>query len=158
MAVFEGMLIAKGLKFALVASRFNDFITSRLVDGAIDCLTRHGADRNDIDVYWCPGGFELPQLAGPVAASGRYDAVVCLGAIIQGDTPHFQYIASEAAKGIARIGMESGVPVTFGVITVDTLEQAIERAGTRHGNKGEEAARSAIELANVLKQANLKKT
>ena len=149
---FEGSLIAKGLKFALVVGRFNDFITSKLLDGALDVLRRHGAKEGDCDVYWVPGSFEIPLVAQQVARSGRYDAVVCLGAVIRGDTPHFQYIASEVTKGIAQVSLATGVPVALGVITPDTLEQAIERAGAKAGNKGADAALSAVEMVNLLKQ------
>jgi len=150
--VIEGKLTADGLKVAIVASRFNHFITDRLEEGAKDALARHGADEKDVDVIRVPGAFELPLVAAKVAKSGRYDAVICLGAVVRGSTPHFDYVASEAAKGIAMAGMESGVPVIFGVLTTDTLEQAIERAGTKGGNKGWNAAVSAIEMANLLKQ------
>jgi 6,7-dimethyl-8-ribityllumazine synthase len=149
---FEGSFLAKGLKFALVVSRFNEFISSKLLDGALDALRRHGAKDADLDVYWTPGAFEIPLLAQQAARSGRYDAVVCLGAVIRGDTPHFQYIAAEVTKGIAQVSLATGVPVAYGVITPDTLEQAIERAGTKAGNKGADAALSAIEMANLLKQ------
>lgn len=150
--VVEGTLIAKGLKVALVVSRFNDFITSKLLDGALDALRRHGASAEDQDVYWVPGSFEIPLVAQRVAQTGRYDAVVCLGAVIRGDTPHFQYIASEVTKGIAQVMLQTGVPIGYGVITPDTLEQAIERAGTKAGNKGAQAALSAVEMVNLLKQ------
>ncbi len=150
--VIEGKLTAKGLKVALVCSRFNHFITDRLEEGAKDALARHEADEKDVDVIRVPGAFELPMVAARAAKSGKYDAVICLGAVVRGSTPHFDYVASEAAKGIAMAGMESGVPVIFGVLTTDTLEQAIERAGTKGGNKGWNAAMSAIEMANLLKQ------
>ncbi len=150
--VIEGKLTAKGLKVALIVSRFNHFITDRLEEGAKDALARHEADDGDIDVIRVPGAFELPLVAARAAKSGRYDAVICLGAVVRGSTPHFDYVASEAAKGIAMAGMDSGVPVIFGVLTTDTLEQAIERAGTKGGNKGWNAAMSAIEMANLLKQ------
>jgi len=148
--VKKGELNAKGRKFALVVSRFNEFITGKLLDGAIDCLTRHGAADDDIDVVWVPGAFEIPVLARRVAGSGRYDGVVCLGAVIRGQTPHFDYVASEVSKGVAHVALESGVPVTFGVLTTDTIEQAIERAGTKAGNKGADAALAAIELADLM--------
>ena len=148
----EGSLIATGLKFALVVSRFNDFISSRLLEGALDALRRHGARDEDCDVYWVPGSFEIPLVTQRLARSGRYDAVVCLGAVIRGETSHFQYIASEVTKGIAQVALATGVPVAYGVITPDTLEQAIERAGTKAGNKGAQAALSAVEMVNLLKQ------
>jgi 6,7-dimethyl-8-ribityllumazine synthase len=148
---FEGMLLGKGLKFGLVVSRFNEFISNKLLDGARDALVRHGVDDGDIDVAWTPGSFEIPLAAMKMASSKRYDAVICLGAVIRGGTPHFDYIAAELGKGIARIAMDSGLPVIHGVIIADTLEQAIERAGTKMGNKGFTAATSAIEMANLLK-------
>ncbi len=148
----EGKLDAKGLKTALIASRFNDFITSRLVDGAVDCLLRHGAVESDITVIRVPGSFEIPLAAQKAAASGSYDAVVCLGALIRGQTPHFDFIASEAAKGIAHVSLTAGLPVTFGVITADTLDQAVDRAGAKSGNKGFEAALGAIEMVNLMKK------
>ena len=149
--IIEGKIIAKGMKFGIVASRFNDFISGRLIEGAIDALTRAGADEKDLQIVRVPGAFELPLAAKKMAKSGRYDAVVCLGAVIRGATPHFEYIAAEVCKGIAVVGLETEVPVAFGVITADTLEQAIERAGVKHGNKGAEAATSAIEMANLFK-------
>ncbi len=148
---FEGKLNAEGLRFALVASRFNDFFTDKLVEGAIDCLVRHGATEDKISVSLVPGSFEIPYVASRMARSGNYDAVICLGAVIRGDTPHFDYIAAEVSKGIARLGMDTDVPVIFGVITADTLEQAIERAGTKAGNKGWDAALTAIEMVNLYK-------
>jgi len=148
---FEGKLNAEGLRFALVASRFNDFFTDKLVEGAIDCLVRHGAVDDKITVSLVPGSFEIPYVASRMARSGNYDAVICLGAVIRGDTPHFDYIAAEVSKGIARLGMDTDVPVIFGVITADTLEQAIERAGTKAGNKGWDAALTAIEMVNLYK-------
>lgn len=149
---FEGDLIAKGRRFVIVASRFNDFITKRLLDGAKDSLIRHGAREADIEIVWVPGSFEIPLIANKMAKSKRYDAVISLGAIIRGATPHFEYVASEVAKGVARVSLDTGVPVAFGVITADTIEQAIERAGTKEGNKGAQAALSAIELANLNKK------
>ena len=146
----EGNLNAQGKKYVLAASRFNEFITNKLVEGAIDCLTRHGAVAADISVVWVPGAFELPLIAEKLANSKKYDAVVCLGAVIKGETPHFDYVANEAAKGIAQVSMSSGKPVIFGVITADSLEQAIERAGTKAGNKGWDAALSAIEMSDLL--------
>lgn len=150
--IIEGKLTAKGLKVALIVSRFNHFITDRLEEGAKDALARHDVSTDDVDVIRVPGAFELPLVAARAAKSGRYDAVICLGAVVRGSTPHFDYVASEAAKGIAMAGLDSGVPVIFGVLTTDTLEQAIERAGTKGGNKGWNAALSAIEMANLLKQ------
>jgi 6,7-dimethyl-8-ribityllumazine synthase len=147
----EGKLNAEGLKFGIVVSRFNDFFTDKLVEGAVDCMVRHGADEQKITVTHVPGSFEIPYVASRMARSGNYDAVVCLGAVIRGDTPHFDYIASEVSKGIARLGMETDVPVIFGVITADTLEQAIERAGTKAGNKGWDAALTAIEMVNLYR-------
>ncbi|MFH0769570.1 MAG: 6,7-dimethyl-8-ribityllumazine synthase [Chloroflexota bacterium] len=149
--LFEGVLLGKGLKFSMVVSRFNEFITKKLLDGAQDALLRHGVSENDIDIVWVPGAFEIPLVAKKLAESKRYDAVICLGAVIRGATPHFEYIAAEVAKGIAKVGLDAGLPVSFGVITADTLEQAIERAGTKDGNKGFDAAVSAIEMANLLR-------
>ncbi len=148
---FEGMLLGEGLKFGLVISRFNDFVTRKLLEGAQDTLIRHGVTEADIDVAWVPGSFEIPLAAKKLAQSKRYDAVICLGAVIRGGTPHFDYIAAEVSKGVANVCLETGLPVIFGVITADTLEQAIERAGTKMGNKGAEAAEHAIEMANLLK-------
>lgn len=147
--VLEGKMSAKGLSFGIVISRFNEFITSKLLDGCMDVLKRHDADEKNIDVAWVPGSFEVPFVANKLASSKKYDAVICLGAVIKGDTPHFDYIASEMTKGIATAGIKSGVPVIFGVITTDNLEQAIERAGTKAGNKGADAAMTAIEMANL---------
>jgi len=148
---FEGMLLGKGLKFGLVVPRFNDFIGRRLLEGAQDALLRHGVSEEDIEIAWVPGSFEIPLIAKKLAQTKRYDAVICLGAVIRGGTPHFDYIAAEVTKGIANVGLETGLPVIYGVITTDTLEQAIERAGTKVGNKGFEAAMSAIEMANLVK-------
>ncbi len=148
--IIEANLLAEGRKFALVAGRFNDFITDRLVSGAIDALTRSGADENDITVVKVPGAFEIPLVAKTLAFSKKYDAVICLGAVIRGSTPHFDYVAAEVSKGIAMVGLESGVPVIFGVLTTDTIEQAVERAGTKAGNKGWSAAVAAIEMANLM--------
>ncbi|MFH0826481.1 MAG: 6,7-dimethyl-8-ribityllumazine synthase [Candidatus Omnitrophota bacterium] len=150
--IVEGALIAKGKKFGIVASRFNDFVTKELVAGCIDTLIRHGAADNDITVIWVPGAFEIPGVAQRVARGKSYDALICLGTIIRGATPHFDYIASEVAKGVAKVSQESGNPVIFGVITADTIEQAIERAGTKDGNKGRDAAVSAIEMVNLFSQ------
>jgi 6,7-dimethyl-8-ribityllumazine synthase len=149
--LFEGALLGKGLKFGLVVARFNEFITKKLLDGAQDALHRHGVNPADIDIAWVPGSFEIPLVAKKLAQTNKYDAIICLGAVIRGATPHFEYVAAEVAKGIARVGLETGLPVTFGVITADTLEQAIERAGTKAGNKGFDAATDAIEMANLLK-------
>ena len=149
MKIYEGQLVARNYRFALVVSRFNEFISSQLLDGAVDCLKRHEADEEKIEIIWVPGAFEIPHIAQKAAQSGRYDAVICLGAVIRGGTPHFEYIASEVAKGVAKAALDSGVPAIFGVITSDTLEQAIERAGTKAGNKGWAAALSAIEMADL---------
>lgn len=149
---YEGMLLGKDLKFGVVVSRFNEFISNKLLGGAEDGLTRHGVAAEDIEVAWVPGAFEIPLVAKKMAASGRYSAVICLGTVIRGSTPHFDYIAAEVSKGIAHVALESGLPVVFGVITTDNLEQAIERAGTKMGNKGFDAAVTAIEMANLLKQ------
>ena len=148
---FEGVLLGKGLKFGVVVSRFNEFITKKLLDGAQDALLRHGVNEEDIDIAWVPGSFEIPLVAKKLAQTKRYDAVICLGAVVRGATPHFEYIAAEVTKGIAKVGLETGLPVSYGVITADTLEQAIERAGTKAGNKGFDAAVDAIEMANLLK-------
>lgn len=147
---FEGRLVADGLKFGIVISRFNEFITGKLLEGAKDALIRHGAGEENISVAWVPGTFEIPLAAKKMAASKKYDAVICLGALIRGATPHFDYIAAEASKGIAQVGLETGVPCIFGVITTESIEQAIERAGTKSGNKGFAAAEAAIEMANLL--------
>lgn len=152
MKILEGDLQAKGLKFAIVVSRFNDFITSKLLDGAKDALLRHGAKEEDIDVAKVPGSFEIPLVAKKIAAKGTYNAVICLGTVIRGATPHFDYVAAEVSKGIASASMETGVPIAFGVITSDTIEQAVERAGTKSGNKGFDAAITAIEMAQLLKK------
>lgn len=148
----EGNLIAKGKKFGIIASRFNDFITKELVSGCLDTLIRHGANNEDLSITWVPGAFEVPLLAQKLAKSKSYDALVCLGTVIRGSTPHFDYIASEVAKGIAKVSLDTGLPVIFGIITADTIEQAVERAGTKEGNKGRDAALSAIEMANLLAQ------
>ncbi|MDM8000810.1 MAG: 6,7-dimethyl-8-ribityllumazine synthase [Dehalococcoidia bacterium] len=149
--VYQGALLAQGLKFALVVSRFNEFISSRLLDGALDALLRHGAREEDIEIAWTPGSFEIPLIAQKMAETKKYNAVICLGAIIRGGTPHFDYVANEASKGIAKVSLDTGVPVIFGIITADTLEQAIERAGTKEGNMGAKAAVGGIEMANLLK-------
>jgi len=148
----SGQLEAKGKRFAIVVSRFNDFITAKLLDGAVDVLQRHGCDEQAITCVRVPGAFEIPFVALKLAESQEYDAIICLGCVIRGQTAHFEYVAAEAAKGIAQIGLETGIPTTFGVITADTLEQAIERAGSKAGNKGADAAMSAIELVNLILQ------
>ena len=148
---FEGVLLGKGLKFGLVVSRFNEFITKKLLEGAHDALLRHGVNQEDIEIAWVPGSFEIPLVAKKLAQTKRYDAVICLAAVVRGGTPHFEYIAAEVSKGIANVGLETGLPVIYGVITADTLEQAIERAGTKMGNKGFDGAVTAIEMANLLK-------
>lgn len=149
--VLEGNLIAEGLKFGVVVSRFNEFFTKKLLEGAEDTLIRHGARLEDIEVAWVPGSFEIPLAAKLMSQSGRFDAVICLGAVIRGQTPHFEYVSSEVAKGIAQVSLQTEVPTIFGIITTDTLEQAIERSGTKAGNKGSEAALTAIEMANLKK-------
>jgi len=148
---FEGALLGQGLKLGVVVSRFNEFITQKLLDGTRDALLRHGVKEVDIDVAWVPGSFEIPLVASQMAATKQYQAIICLGAVIRGATPHFDYIAAEVTKGIAKIGLDTGVPVSYGIITADTLEQAIERAGTKSGNKGFDAAVNAIEMANLIK-------
>ncbi|HKJ69997.1 MAG TPA: 6,7-dimethyl-8-ribityllumazine synthase [bacterium] len=147
--VHEGRLTAEGKRVGLVAARFNEMISSRLIAGAEDCFVRHGGNSDDIHLYWVPGAFEIPYMAKKAAQSGQYDAILCLGAVIRGATPHFDYIASEAAKGVAQVGLESEIPVIFGILTTDTLEQALERAGTKAGNKGWDAALAAIEMINL---------
>ena len=154
--IVQGFLNAQGKSFAIVISRFNEFISQKLLDGALDCLIRHGGDEKKINVYWVPGSFEIPLIAQKLGTSGKYDAVICLGSIIRGDTPHFEYITSEVAKGIAQVSLQSGIPVIFGVITSDTIEQAIERAGTKSGNKGWNAALSAIEMVDLVKNIAIK--
>lgn len=153
----EGNLSAKGLRFALIVSRFNDFISERLLEGATDTLQRSGADESALDVVRVPGSFEMPVAAKALAGKGVYDAIICLGCVIRGATPHFDYVAGEAAKGISKVSLDSGCPISFGVITADNLEQAIERAGTKSGNKGRDAALTAIEMANLLKTIGKKK-
>jgi 6,7-dimethyl-8-ribityllumazine synthase len=152
MKVIEGELQAKGVRFGIIVSRFNDFITSKLLDGALDALRRHGADEKDIEVVKVPGSFEIPLVAKKLAATGTYSAVICLGTVIRGATPHFEYVSAEVSKGIASASMETGVPIAFGIITSDTIEQAVERAGTKSGNKGWDAAITAIEMAQVMKK------
>jgi 6,7-dimethyl-8-ribityllumazine synthase len=153
MAVYEGQLTAPtGAKFAILVSRFNEFITSKLLGGAIDALTRHGVEEGDIDIVWAPGSFEIPLLARKLASGDQYDAVICLGAVIRGGTDHYQYVAGEVTKGIAQVSLESNKPVIFGVLTCDTVEQAVDRAGTKSGNKGAEAAMAALEMVNLIRQ------
>lgn len=152
MKTFEGNLIAEGLKFGIVVGRFNEFIGGKLVSGALDALKRHGAKDENVEMCWVPGAFEIPLAAKRMAKSKKYDAVICLGAVIKGSTPHFDYVSSEVSKGIAHVSLDTEVPVIFGVLTTDTIEQAIERAGTKAGNKGYDAAVTAIEMANLLKQ------
>jgi len=150
--IIEAKLDASGKKYGIIVARFNDFITDRLTGGAIDVLVRHGADDSDIEIIKVPGAFEIPLIAKKIAQQNKYDAVICLGSVIRGATPHFEYVSSEAAKGIAMVSLETGVPVVFGVLTTDTIEQAIERAGSKAGNKGAEAAMSAIEMVNLVKE------
>lgn len=147
----EGKLIAVGLKFGIIVGRFNEFISGKLLNGAVDALLRHGAEEKDIEVSWVPGAFEIPLVAQRMASSKKFDAIICAGAVIRGSTPHFDYVASEVSKGIAKVTLDTGIPVIFGVLTTDTIEQAIERAGTKAGNKGYDAAVTAIEMANLLK-------
>lgn len=151
MKVFEGNLVGKDLNIGIVAGRFNDFIVSKLVDGALDGLKRHGVNENDIELSLVPGAFEIPLIAKKMANSKKYDAIICLGAVIKGSTPHFDYVCAEVSKGVASVSLESEIPVIFGVLTTDSIEQAIERAGTKAGNKGYDAAVSAIEMANLLR-------
>lgn len=150
--IYEGDLIGTGLKIGIVVSRFNSFITTKLLDGALGALKQHGVNLDDVDIFWTPGSFEIPTTAKRLAESGRYDALICIGAVIRGATPHFDYVAGESAKGIAQVSFNTGLPVIYGVITTDTIEQAIERAGTKAGNKGAEAAVAAIEMANLYQQ------
>ncbi|REK59154.1 MAG: 6,7-dimethyl-8-ribityllumazine synthase [Thermobacillus sp.] len=149
--VYEGQLVSQGLKYGIVAGRFNEFIVSKLVSGALDALKRHGADDSEIEIAWVPGAFEIPLIAQKMAESGKYDAVITLGAVIRGSTPHFDYVCNEVSKGVAAISLKTGVPVIFGVLTTDTIEQAVERAGTKAGNKGWDAAVTAIEMANLTR-------
>lgn len=148
---YEGMLRGEALRFGLVVSRFNEFITSKLLEGCRDALSRHGVQAENTEVAWTPGAFEIPLVAKVMAQTGKYDAIICLGAVIRGGTPHFEYVAAEVSKGIAKVGLDLGMPITFGIITADTLEQAIERAGTKMGNAGFNAAMNAIEMVNLLK-------
>ncbi|GBG56163.1 6,7-dimethyl-8-ribityllumazine synthase [Sporomusaceae bacterium FL31] len=150
--VFEGQLVAEGLKFGIVVARFNEFITNKLLGGAIDALKRHGVSEDDIEIAWVPGAFEIPLVAQKMVTSKKYQAVICLGTVIRGSTPHFDYVCAEVTKGVAQVGMASGIPTIFGVLTTETIEQAIERSGTKAGNKGFDAAVSAIEMANLLNQ------
>ena len=152
MKTIEGNLIASNLKIGIVASRFNEFITGKLLGGAEDSFVRHGGNPDDLTLAWVPGAFEIPLIAQKMAQTKKYDAIVCLGAVIRGNTPHFDMVANESVKGIAHVGMESGIPVIYGVLTTDTIEQAIERAGTKAGNKGFDAMTAAIEMANLAKQ------
>jgi 6,7-dimethyl-8-ribityllumazine synthase len=147
--VFEGNIVGQGRRFTIVVSRFNEFVSLRLLEGAMDCFRRHGTKDDDITVVWVPGAFDIPSIAKKVGDAGNVDAVVCLGAVIRGDTPHFDYVSAEVAKGIAHAGMETGVPTVFGIVTADNLEQAIERAGAKAGNRGWDAALSAMELADL---------
>ncbi|OCL27923.1 6,7-dimethyl-8-ribityllumazine synthase [Orenia metallireducens] len=149
---YEGKLVGTGLKFGIIVGRFNEFISSRLLSGALDALQRHGVKEEDIEVAWVPGAFEVPLVAKRMANTNKYDAIICLGAVIRGATPHFDYVCAEASKGIAKVSLDSGLPVMFGIITTDTIEQAIERAGTKAGNKGWEAAVGALEMANLMNQ------
>lgn len=148
--VYEGYITGKGLKFGIVVARFNEFITNKLLSGALDTLRRHEADENNIDVAWVPGAFEIPIVAKKMAASGKYDAVLCLGAVIRGSTTHYDYVCNEVSKGVAQVGLQTGVPTIFGVVTTENIEQAIERAGTKAGNKGSDAAMAAMEMASLL--------
>jgi 6,7-dimethyl-8-ribityllumazine synthase len=152
--VIEGELIGSGLSFGIVVSRFNEFITSKLLGAAVDTLRRHGVDEDNIEVIWCPGAYEIPFVAGKAAKSNKYDAVICLGAVIRGATSHYDLVAGECAKGVASVGIETGVPTIFGVVTTDSIEQAVERAGTKAGNKGADAAMAAIEMANLVRAMN----
>ncbi|MBO5514912.1 MAG: 6,7-dimethyl-8-ribityllumazine synthase [Schwartzia sp.] len=150
--IIEGNITAEGLRFAIVASRFNEFITSKLLEGALDMLRRHGAAEDAVDVAWVPGAFEIPLAAKKLAACGKYDAVICVGAVIRGATSHYDYVCSEVSKGVAQAGLSTGVPVIFGVVTTENIEQAVERAGTKAGNKGADGAMAAMEMANLLKK------
>ncbi|BAH06952.1 6,7-dimethyl-8-ribityllumazine synthase [Clostridium kluyveri] len=152
MKVYEGKLNAEGLKFGIVVGRFNEFIVSKLLSGALDCLKRHGAEEDNIDITWVPGAFEIPMISKKMAFSRKYDAVICLGAVIRGSTPHFDYVSSEVSKGVAHVSLESDIPVIFSVLTTDNIEQAIERAGTKSGNKGYDGAMAAIEMANLIRE------
>lgn len=155
MKVYEGSLVSQGMKVGIIAARFNEFIVSKLLGGAIDGLTRHDVKEDDIEVAWVPGAFEIPIVATKMAASGKYDAVICLGAVIRGSTSHYDYVCSEVSKGVAQAGLNTGVPVMFGVLTTDNIEQAIERAGTKAGNKGYDCALGAVEMVNLIKGMGL---
>ena len=152
MNTFEGKLVSEGIKVGIVAARFNEFITSKLLGGALDALTRENVKEDDVDVAWVPGAFEIPLIASKMSKSGKYDAIICLGAVIRGSTSHFDYVCAEVSKGIAQVSLNEGIPVMFGVLTTDTIEQAIERAGTKAGNKGFECGQGAIEMVNLIKQ------
>jgi 6,7-dimethyl-8-ribityllumazine synthase len=152
MRTYQGKLIGKGLRFAIVVSRFNEVVTQKLLEGALDCLIRHDVQEDDIDVLWTPGSFEIPVTAKKLASSGKYDAIICLGCLIRGDTPHFDFLSAEVTKGVAQVALEYSLPVAFGILTADTLEQAIERSGAKQGNKGFQAALSALEMANLFKE------
>ncbi len=152
MKTFEGKLVSEGIKVGIVAARFNEFITSKLLGGAVDALTRENVNEDDIDVAWVPGAFEIPLVASKMAKSGKYDAIICLGAVIRGSTSHYDYVCAEVSKGVAQVSLNEGLPVMFGVLTTDTIEQAIERAGTKAGNKGFECGQGAIEMVNVIRQ------
>jgi len=150
--VYEGKLLGEGLKFGIIVGRFNEFISTKLLSGALDALKRHGVKEDDVEIAWVPGAFEIPLIAKRMATSEKYDAIICLGAVIRGATPHFDYVCAEVSKGVSKVSLESELPVMFGVITTDTIEQAIERAGTKAGNKGWEAAVGALEMANLMKE------
>lgn len=152
MKIYEGKLVSKEIKIGIVATRFNEFITSKLLDGALDCLKRHGVDEETIDVAWVPGAFEIPLIASKMAGGGKYDAIICLGAVIRGNTSHYDYVCNEVTKGIASVSLSSGVPVMFGVLTTENIEQAIERAGTKAGNKGYDCAMGALEMVNLIRE------
>lgn len=154
MKVYEGNINGRGLKFAIVVARFNEFITSKLLGGALDALKRHETPEENISVAWVPGAFEIPLVAKKMASTGKYDAIICLGAVIRGATTHYDYVCNEVSKGVAQVGLQSGVPVIFGVVTTENIQQAVERAGTKSGNKGFDAAVSAMEMANLLKNLN----
>lgn len=158
MKTFEGKLVSKGIKVGIVASRFNEFITAKLIDGAMDALRRHDTDENDVQLFWVPGAFEIPLIASKLAKSGKYDAVICLGAVIRGSTGHYDYVCNEVSKGIAAVALETGVPVMFGVLTTENIEQAIERAGSKAGNKGYDCAVSAIEMVNLIREIGQHRT
>lgn len=152
MKIFEGKLVSKEIKVGIVAARFNEFITGKLLSGALDCLKRHDVSEDNIDVAWVPGAFEIPLIASKMAGSGKYDAVICIGAVIRGSTTHYDYVCSEVSKGIAHVSLNSGIPVMFGVLTTESIEQAVERAGTKAGNKGFDCAAGAIEMVNLIRE------